>query len=204
VSCAVENRCRVELRAMSTASFLPWLVVAVLMFWSVGAYNRLVRLRNAILRAFAALNQQFEARHALLLRQLELFTARVPSRDVQALHAACAQVETARLAAKREPGSAETINSLRLALHILAQVRSRIDAEDRLADPPAAASAEPEPASDAAHPLALTQQLAACEHGLRFAQDQFNHAVIEYNAALAQFPTAWLGAMFGFRSAGAL
>ena len=48
------------------------------------------------------------------------------------------------------------------------------------------------------------QQLAACELALQFAQGQFNQAVTEYNAALAQFPTAWLGAMFGFRDAGAL
>ncbi len=168
---------------MDTASFLPWLLVAVLMFWSVGAYNRLVRLRNAILRGFAPVDQHFEARHALLRQQIELLSASMPGRDVQALHAACAQADTARLAAKRQPGSADTINSLRLTLQILAQARSRLPFE---------------------HPAALAQQLAACEHALQFALVQFNHAVTEYNAALAQFPAAWLGAMFGFRCAGPL
>jgi LemA protein len=192
---------------MNTASFLPWLVVAVLMFWSVGAYNRLVRLRNAILRSFAPMDQQFEARHALLRRQIELLAAQVPSRDVVALHAACAQADTARLAARRQPGSADVINSLRLALQILAQVRSRIVAEHGLAEAQAAeqqAGAPAEPAPGAAPSIALGQQIAACELALQFAQGHFNHAVTEYNAALAQFPTAWLGAMFGFRSAGAL
>ncbi len=192
---------------MNTASFLPWLVVAVLMFWSVGAYNRLVRLRNAILRSFAPVDQHFEVRHALLRQQIELLAVSVPSRDVQALHAACAQADTARLAAKRQPGSADVINSLRLALQILAQARSRIGEEHRVAEPQAAdhhAGAPAEPAPSAVHPIALGQQLAACELALQFAQGQFNQAVTEYNAALAQFPTAWLGAMFGFRDAGAL
>ena len=93
------------------------------------------------------------------------------------------------LAAKRQPAAADTTHSLRLALRILAQARERSGADV----PP-----------DAAQALTLRERLAACDHALQFAQRQFNDAVAEYNAALAQFPAAWLGALFGFRSAGQL
>ena len=57
---------------------------------------------------------------------------------------------------------------------------------------------------DAALAFALRQQLDAYDNALQFAQGQFNQAVRAYNSALAHFPTAWLGALFGSRNAGAL
>jgi LemA protein len=180
-----------QLRAMISASFLPLLLGAVLMFWSVGAYNRLVRLRTAVLRQFVPVDQHLEARSALLQRQTELLMPcpGASRRELETLQAASAQVDVAWLAAKRQPGSADTINSLRLALQILAQVRAR---------------AVPLNAPEAAPALALRQQLAACDNALQFAQGQFNQAVLAYNSALAHFPAAWLGALFGFRNAGPL
>ena len=44
-----------------------WLIVlAVLVFWAVGAYNRLVRLRSAAIQAFGALDAELLRRTALL------------------------------------------------------------------------------------------------------------------------------------------
>ena len=176
---------------MEVAGYLPWLISAVLMFWSVGAYNRLVRMRTTISRCFAPVDQQLAARSALLQRHIEWLAScpDAPSRDLEALQAARAQADVAWLAAKRQPAAADTTHSLRLALRILAQARERSGADV----PP-----------DAAQALTLRERLAACDHALQFAQRQFNDAVAEYNAALAQFPAAWLGALFGFRSAGQL
>lgn len=172
---------------MDAWSFLPWLAGAVLVFWSVGAYNRLVRLRHAILRCFAPVDQHLESRSVLLQQQIDQWAQRpdAPQRDVAALHAARNQADAARLAAKRQPGAADAIHSLRMALQILARQREN-----------AAAAAEGAPTPG------LLQQLAACDTALQYAQSEFNQAVHEYNAALAQFPAAWLGALFGFRSAG--
>ena len=49
-------------------SFGYWIGLAVLLFWFVGAYNRLVRLRSATLQAYAALD-------AALVRQLDFVQA---------------------------------------------------------------------------------------------------------------------------------
>lgn len=172
----------------NTFSFLPWLIGAVLMFWSVGAYNRLVRLRNTILRRFAPVDQHLESRSTLLEQQIDAWAQRpdAPRRELDTLQAARAQADAARLAAKRQPGAADAIRSLRVALQILARSRER-----------AAAGA----CTEAQSPR-LLQELTACDHALHYAQGQFNDAVREYNRALAQFPAAWLGALFGFRSAG--
>ncbi len=174
---------------MDFSSFLPWLVGAVLLFWSVGAYNRLVRLRNAILRRFVPVDQHLESCSSLLQQQIDAWAQQrheAPSRDLDALQAARTQCDAARLAAKREPGVADAIHSLRMALQILARSRERAGTN-----------------ADAPNPR-LLQELTACDHALHYAQTQFNEAVQAYNTALAQFPTAWLGALFGFRSAGLL
>jgi len=34
-----------------------WIVVAVAVFWTVGAYNRLVSLRNALVKSFEPVNR---------------------------------------------------------------------------------------------------------------------------------------------------
>ncbi|RYH08363.1 MAG: lema family protein, partial [Alphaproteobacteria bacterium] len=44
-------------------SLLLWSLVALLLFWFVGAHNRLVRLRSAAVQAYGALD-------ALIVRQI--------------------------------------------------------------------------------------------------------------------------------------
>lgn len=49
-----------------TSSVAFWLVLAVLLFWSLGAYNRLVRLRARVLGRFAQVDQHMVQALALL------------------------------------------------------------------------------------------------------------------------------------------
>ena len=51
-------------------SLASWIVIAVLLFWFVGAYNRLVRLRASVLQAYATLD-------AALGRQLDFVQASI-------------------------------------------------------------------------------------------------------------------------------
>lgn len=165
-------------------------VAAVLLFWSVGAYNRLVRLRGAIVRQFAPVDAEFRARHALLLQLLDalapLLTHAAPR--IEALRAACGQVDAACAHAKLRPGATGAITSLRLADGILAEARARLPVQSA-------------PGSELA---ALTAQLQASDATLAFARRQFDTAVLEYNHAVRQFPTLLLVGLFGFRSAATL
>ena len=52
--------CR-RVRRVNTPQAITWAVVAALLFWSVGAYNRLVRLRGEVARQYGAVESQFRA-----------------------------------------------------------------------------------------------------------------------------------------------
>jgi LemA protein len=170
---------------MSTAQIIGAAVAAVLLFWALGAYNRLVRLRAAIVRQFVPVDEQFRQRHALLLQLVDALAPVLPNATdrLDALRAACQQVEAACAHAKLRPGAVGAITSLRLADDILTEARARLPVQ-ALAD--------------------LNAQLAASDATLAFARRQFGEAVGEYNRAVTQFPTLLLVGLFGFRSAGTL
>jgi LemA protein len=172
---------------MSTAQIAGSIAAAVLVFWAVGAYNRLVRLRAAIVRRFAPVDEQMRQRHELLLRMADaltpLLTNAAPRLD--SLRAACAQVATTCAQARLRPGSSGAITSLRLADDILTESRARLP-------PPSV------PGSELAE---LLTQLQAIDATLAFSRRQFNQAVDEYGLAVTQFPTLLLVGLFGFRQA---
>ena len=175
---------------MGTPQIVFWTAAAVLLFWAVGAYNRLVGLRNALVRSFAPVDAQFHHRHELLLRLADALAARLVDapQPVEALRAACAQAEAACQRARARPGAPGVITSLRLAEDILGDMRQRLPAEV-LADPVLAE---------------LGAELTAGDNTLAFARRQFNENVNEYNRAVCQFPTWVLAGLFNFRGAGTL
>lgn len=175
---------------MSGSSLAFWVAAAVLLFWSVGAYNRLVRLRHALARRFATVDEQFRARQALLRRLADGVPADAPdaAAALDVLRAACAQVEAACDRARSRPAAAGTITSLRLAEDILAEARARLN-DGLLAD----AGLAP-----------LLAEVTAADSTLAYARRQFNDAVDGYNRAVRQFPTWVIAGPFGFRQAAAL
>ena len=175
---------------MSTPQIVGSICLAALLFWIVGAYNRLVRLRGAIVRRFAPVDAQFRLRHGLLQQQIDALAPVLPNAAprIDALRAASQQVETACAHARQRPGAAGAITSLRLADDILGEARARLPVQ-----------------SVAGLDLSeLNAQLTASDATLAFARRQFNDAVMVYNAAVNQFPTLLIVGLFGFRSAGTL
>jgi LemA protein len=167
---------------MDTPTLLSVLFVAVWVFWSVGAYNRLVGLRNELLRCFAPVDDQLRARQALLQRWADGLEG-TDAPTLESFRAACQQIEAASQHARAHPARASALTSLRLADEILAQARGRL---------PACADA------------GLAAALAEADTTLAFSRRQFNEAALAYNRAVAQFPTWVLSGLFGFRKAGTL
>jgi LemA protein len=167
---------------MDTPTLLSIVVAAVLVFWSVGAYNRLVGLRNELLRCFVPVDDQFRARQVLLQRWADGLDGADPS-VLESLRAACQQIDAACSHARAHPARAGALTSLRLAEEILGQARTRL---------PACADE------------GLAAALAEADTTLAFARRQFNEAVLAYNRAVSQFPTWVLSGLFGFRKAGTL
>jgi LemA protein len=162
-------------------------VAAVAVFWIVGAYNRMVRLRSDLVARFAAVDDRYKQRHALLERQLELLSAALSAAAprLDALRAACRQADAAREHARVRPGAASAVTSLRVAEEILADARSRVPVQSAVGvDLPD-----------------LNARLATSDTALAFARSEFNAAVALYNEAVRQFPTVLVARLFTFRAA---
>jgi LemA protein len=170
--------------------FIVGAISAALVFWGVGAYNRLVRMRASIVRGFVPVEEQFRERRALLQQQIDTLEPALPhaAERLAALRAACQQADTACAHARVRPGAVGAITSLRLADEIVGEARARLPVQTV-------------PGLDLAP---LNAQLAASDVTLAFARRQFNDAVTDYNRAVRQFPTVLLVGLFGFRVAGTL
>lgn len=166
--------------------FVGWaLAWAVLLFWALGAYNRLVRLRARVLTAFAPLAVHL-ARYGEVVDQ-------IPSpHDWEALDprvgllAAWRQFELSLKAARAQPLDA-------LALQALGAAQATLQsAWHRLCQAPVDLAGEP-------LPPAWLQQWANLDQQASPLAQTFNQHMAEYNHAIAQFPAAVLAWLFGFK-----
>lgn len=179
---------------------LEWLLLAVLVFWAVGAYTRLKRLRAACATAFQALDLHFQQ----ILALLSEFESQPPAAEGEMLHArhalqpTAALLQSALLGARAKPLQADGVAGLDAAWQALQVGWTAYEAV--VAQAAAAAAAD----STAQAPAGLGpwsqrwQQL----HTLQaHAAQQFNQAVLAYNAAIAQFPACLLAWIFAFQRA---
>jgi LemA protein len=173
---------------------------ALLLFWAIGAYNRLVRLRSDAVKAFAALDE-------LLVRQYVWVQGCLPAAlrggpqtvpgDLQdevtaawtRLHAASEQFAVALAQARAQPIDVSAMASLVMAHEAL-----------RTAWASALVDAVPADAVPSAERLqARWMRLLHQALPLRTA---FNEAAQAYNQAIAQFPASVIARLGGFQPAG--
>lgn len=163
---------------------------AVLVFWVVGAYNRLVRLKNAIGAAFVQLDEHLCRRHDLVARLMALVaTPLVAERGaLDALQAAQAQAREAAERARSTPLLAGPLGALAGAEQMLAgslqRVLSLVEHHAELQNDPALSE--------------MADALAETRHRIGFARLAYNDQVQIFNHASAQFPTVVLARVFGF------
>jgi LemA protein len=169
---------------------------AVLLFWIVGAYNRLVRLRGAMGGAWAQIDELL-ARRSFLLEALA-DAVREPLADeamtLTALSQADQRQRGAALAVRARPSHSPALVAWVLAEAELASPMARLQAliEQRHE----LASSEPV--------LPLQRQLRELSPRLVYARQLFSDAAEAYNAVLEEFPTRAVGRLFGMRPASRL
>jgi LemA protein len=165
-------------------------VGALLLFWALGAHNRLVGLRGVVVKKFEAVDAQFKLRHELLQEWISAGVALWPEAEAaaQSLGAACRQAEVACAHAKSNPSAVGAVGSLRLSENILNEARARLLVQM--------------PTTDALAEINL--HLVTTDAMLAFARQQFNAVVQEYNQATRQFPTVLIAGALGFRVAGSV
>ena len=181
---------------MTTEQVLLLAGGALLIFWMLGAYNRLVALRNAIIAAWAQVDEPLQRRAVAVAALLDGLRAHLPDEGgtLTAVRAAHEQLRSAADALRARPAQAQRAAALAGAEAGLGAALARL--LSLLEQRPDLAAAE----DIAPHAAALrdaTQRLA-------FARQLFNDAVGAYNDAVRQFPTRLLTTLFGFAAAGAL
>lgn len=174
-------------------SLLWALLLALLVFWIVGAYNRLTRLRGAIGVAWAQIDELL-SRRSMMLRSL-VESLQQPLADeaptLAALSAAEQRQHQATLAVRARPSQAVPLTAW-------------VVAEGELASPLARLLALLEQRSDLAHDdtiAPVARQLAELAPRLAYARQMFGTAADQYNEALQEFPTRWVAAAFSMRPA---
>ena len=176
------------------SSVVLWSVAAVLLFWGVGAYNRLMRLRAEANAAFAALEAEL-AKQVALVR--ECLPPPEPTQPAPldgeptsfwaGLHGAAAQFAASLAVARSRPLEPDGIAALGAAQDVLAMAWERAERDD---------------AHDLAGPRlpdTLTARRAQIVIQTHAATDQFNQAVTRYNEGIGQFPAVVLAWLFGFK-----
>ncbi len=180
-------------------SVMVWFAIAVLLFWSMGAYNRLMRIRSQGIAAFAALEGLF---NQYLLMVKTNFPAGGPADSLHheshgheafssawaGLAAAAEQFHASLKVARAQPLNGPTTNALRTAHETLCLSWLRL----RNLPPDLAGPALPNTLQSQWEHVALQAEIA---------RGDFNSRVVSYNEAINQFPALLLAWLFGFKPA---
>ncbi|MFT3857405.1 MAG: LemA family protein [Aquabacterium sp.] len=181
---------------MSTSQIIALAIAALLFFWAVGAYNRLIRLRNEIANAFAQIDVQLKRRHDLIPNLVEVARKYLTHEreTLERVTAARAQAMAAADLARARPYQSGPIKSLGMAEGVLASAMGSLRA---------VIEAYPELKADETL-RELSEELTHTENKVAFSRQLFNDATLDYNNAAHQFPTNLVAGIFGFRTAAML
>ena len=175
---------------MSLQTMMVMALAALLIFWAVGAYNRLVRLKNIIANAFGQIDVQLKRRYDLIPNLVEAARKYLSHEKdtLEAVIAARNQARSASEAVRSRPGRAEGIVALAAAEQTLAGSLGQLFA---------LSEAYPELKADQTI-RELSEELTSTENKVGFARQAYNDAVLDYNNAQAQFPALLIARLFSF------
>ena len=165
-------------------------LAALLVFWTVGAYNRLVRFKNIISNAFGQIDVQLKRRYDLIPNLVEAAKKYLQHEyaTLEAVIAARNQARAASDAVRSRPGKADAVIALAAAEQALDGSLGRLFA---------VAEAYPDLKGDKTI-RELSEELTSTENKVGFARQAYNDAVLDYNNAQGQFPTLLIARIFGF------
>ncbi len=172
-------------------SFLIFLgIIAAIVFWIIGIYNRLVNERNRVRNAFAQIDVQLTRRYDLIPNLVEAVKGYMKHERetleavIQARNTAVSSLD----AAKADPANAEAIRKLGEAEGALGGVLSRLFA---------LSEAYPDLKANQ-NMMQFQEELASTENKVAFSRQAFNDSVLGYNNTAENFPNNVIAGMFRF------
>ena len=164
--------------------------VFFVLMWLMGAYNRLVALRNRFKNAYAQIDVQLKRRYDLIPNLVETAKGYFKHErgTLEAVIAARNAASAANVAAAQNPGDAVAMKGLSGAETALTSTLGRLFA---------VAEAYPDLKANTTM-MALMEELTSTENKVAFARQAYNDSVMAYNTQRETFPTNMVAGPFNF------
>jgi LemA protein len=166
-------------------------LVAVAVFWVIGMYNGLVKLRNRYKNAFAQIDVQLKRRHDLIPNLVE--TAKKFMAHERDTLEAVIQARNAASSARKgvQPDDAQNMQKLMASEGALGGALGNLFA---------LSESYPDLKSNQ-NMMQLSEELTSTENKVSFSRQAYNDAVTAYNTKRETFPTTIIAGMFNFNEA---
>ena len=166
-------------------------IVLLVVFWAVGAYNRLINLRNRFKNAYAQIDVQLKRRYDLIPNLVETAKGYMKHEreTLEAVIAARNVAVTANAAAAADPTNAAAMSAISQAEGALSSSLGKLFA---------LSEAYPDLKANA-NMMQVSEELTSTENRIAFARQAYNDNVMEYNNSVEQFPGSIIANMFAFR-----
>ena len=175
-------------------SFLVFLaVLAAIVFWGIGIYNRLVNERNRVKNAFAQIDVQLTRRYDLIPNLVEAVKGYMKHERetleavINARNAASSSLD----AAKADPANAQAMKELGASEGALTSALGKLFA---------LSEAYPDLKANQ-NMMQFQEELASTENKVAFSRQAFNDTVLQYNNSAQNFPNNVIAGFFSFELA---
>jgi LemA protein len=184
-------------------SFLVFLaILAAIVFWGIGIYNRLVNERNRVKNAFAQIDVQLTRRYDLIpnlveavkgymKHERETLEAVINARNAASSSLDAAKADPANAQAIKELGASQAIKELGASEGALTSALGRLFA---------LSEAYPDLKANQ-NMMQFQEELASTENKVAFSRQAFNDSVLQYNNSAQNFPNNVIAGFFSFELA---
>jgi len=174
---------------MAVTTIIILALVAIVVFYTIGIYNRLVSLRNRFQNAFAQIEVQLKRRYDLIPNLVETARAYMShERDtLEAVIAARNAAANGLAAAAADPANRAAIADLAGKEGALGAALGRLNV---------VMEAYPDLKANQ-NMMQLSEELTSTENKVAFARQSFNDQVMAYNTYRQSFPPVAVAGLFG-------